>query len=412
MKTSMIKKPTVAFVVQRFGTEVAGGAETLCRMIVKKMSPLWDIEVLTSCAREYIKRFENDYAPGIEDLNGFVVKRFKIDYLRSNDAVFSKLDLKVLKRAASRDEEMLWLKEIGPYSSDLIRYVEQHIQKYDLFFFFTYLYSTTTLILPLVKERSILVPAAHDEPPIFARFFDDFFALPRALICSTNEEFEFVSNRSRRPLRGAHIAGAGMDAPALLNPAYFREKYDIKGDFLLYVGRIQKEKGCDQLFEYYLSLPARIRKKYSLVMLGKRAMSVPQNDNIITPGFVSEELKHSAMAAAKLTVMPSTFESLNMVTLESWLCGTPVLVNGSCEVLKAQCRRSNGGLWYDNFAEFEACLTFLLNDDVTSATMARNGKSYVEKNYSWEKIISVYTRAFNDVCCPEKNVLDKDSQAE
>ena len=114
MKTSTIEKPTVAFVVQRFGTDVAGGAETHCRMIVEKMSSLWNIEVLTSCAREYIKRFENDYRPGIEDFDGFVVKRFIIDYLRSDDSVFSKLDLKVLKRAASRAEEMLWLKENIP----------------------------------------------------------------------------------------------------------------------------------------------------------------------------------------------------------------------------------------------------------------------------------------------------------
>ena len=97
-------------------------------------------------------------------------------------------------------------------------------------------------------------------------------------------------------------------------------------------------------------------------------------------------------------IMPSVFESLNIAILESWLCGTPVLVNGRCDVLKAQCRRSNGGLWYDNYTEFEACLTFLLNNEDTSATMARNGKSYVEQNYGWEKIISVYTRAFNAVC--------------
>ena len=277
MKSSTMQKPSVAFVVQRFGTDVGGGAETLCRMIVEKMSPLWDIEVLTSSAKEYVKRFENDYPPGVEDLNGFVVKRFKIDYLRSEDFTFSQLDRRVLNRTASRDEEMLWLKEIGPYSSDLIKYVEQHVQNYDLFFFFTYLYATTTLILPLVREKSILVPTAHDEPPIFARFFDDFFALPRALICSTNEELQFVRNRTREPVRGAYLAGVGIDAPPALDPAHFRRKYNINGDFLLYVGRIQKEKGCDQLFEYYLNLPGEFKKKYPLVLLGKRAMSVPQN---------------------------------------------------------------------------------------------------------------------------------------
>jgi glycosyltransferase involved in cell wall biosynthesis len=330
--------------------------------------------------------------------------------MRSDDLTFSQLDRKVLNRTASRDEELLWLKEIGPYSSDLINYVERHSQNYDLFFFFTYLYATTTLILPLVKEKSILVPTAHDEPPIFARFFDDFFALPRALVCSTHEELQFVRRRTKEPGRGAYIAGVGMDAPPPLNPAHFRRKYNVKGDFLLYVGRIQKEKGCDQLFKYYLALPGEFKKKYPLVLLGKQAMSVPQNENIIAPGFVGEALKFSALAAAKLTIMPSVYESLNMVVLESWLCGTPVLVNGSCEVLKAQCRRSNGGLWYDNQVEFEACLRYLLKDEDTSVKLAQSGKNYVVQHYSWERIISVYTNVFDTEFSQGNMAAIKDGQ--
>jgi len=410
MKSPTMQKPSVAFVVQRFGKDVGGGAETHCRMVAEKLSPHWDIEILTSSAKEYVKRFENDYPPGVEELNGFVVRRFKIDFLRSDDITFSQLDLKVLNRTASRDEELLWLKEIGPYSSDLIRYVEQHAHHYDLFVFFTYLYATTTLILPLVKEKSILVPTAHDEPPIFARYFDDFFALPRVLLCSTSEELQFVRSRSSEHIKGAYLAGVGLDAPPPLNPLYFRRKFNVKGDFLLYVGRIQKEKGCDQLLMYYLALPDNFKKKYPLILLGERILSIPPDPNVVAPGYVSEELKLSAMAAASLTIMPSVFESLNMVVLESWLCGTPVLVNGSCDVLKAHCRKSNGGLWYDNHAEFEACLRFLLNDEDLSAKLAQNGKRYVEQNYSWERIIAVYTDVLNNEFLPGNLAGIKDRQ--
>jgi glycosyltransferase involved in cell wall biosynthesis len=316
----------------------------------------------------------------------------------------------VLNRTAHRDEELCWLKEIGPYSSDLIKYVEDNVQNYDIFFFFTYLYATTTMILPLVKNKSILIPTAHEEPSLYARFFDDFFALPRAVICLTDEELRLIRNRTNLPIRGAYLAGVGLDEPPVSNPTYFCQKFNIKRDFLLYVGRIQKEKGCDQLFEYYLTLPSDIRKNYPLVLLGKPAMPVPHDKNIIIPGFVSEELKFSAMAAAKLMIMPSVFESLNIVILESWLCVTPVLVNGSCEVLKAQCRRSNGGLWYDNYTEFEACLTFLVNNENALAKLAQSGKRYVEQNYSWEKIISVYADVFDAVCRPDNMHSSKDGQ--
>ena len=97
-------------------------------------------------------------------------------------------------------------------------------------------------------------------------------------------------------------------------------------------------------------------------------------------------MKCSAMAAAELVIMPSRFESLNMVILESWLCGTSVLVNGHCDVLREQCRRSNGGLWYKDFEEFQACLSLMLSDKELLKQMSSRGKDYVEKNYSWDEI--------------------------
>ena len=85
-------KPNVAFVVQRYGLDVNGGAETLCRLIAERMHQYWEIDVLTSCARDYVKRFENEFSPGEEIINNINVRRFEIDYLRSEDKDFSKLD--------------------------------------------------------------------------------------------------------------------------------------------------------------------------------------------------------------------------------------------------------------------------------------------------------------------------------
>jgi len=284
----------------------------------------------------------------------------------------------------------LWLKEIGPYSSTLISYIQEFQDQYDLFFFFTYLYATTTLILPMVQEKSFLVPAAHDEAPIHARFFDDFFALPKGLIFSTEEEMAFLQKRTSGQISAPFVIGVGLDSPRNMAPESFRRTYQIDGEFILYVGRIQTQKGCDELFDFYFSLPDEVKRKYPLVLIGKNAMNIPENEHIIAVGFVSDEMKYNAMAAAELVIMPSKYESLNMVILESWQCETPVLVNGHCDVLREQCRRSNGGLWYENYDEFETCLNFMLSHKNILSQIGIRGKDYVEKKYDWNEIQRKY----------------------
>lgn len=387
----------VAFVVQRYGIEVNGGAELLCRVLAEHMQKHWDVVVLTSCAREYVLRFENDYREGVEVVNGVKVIRFKIDYLRSDASIFSRLDQKVLQRIATEDEEQLWLKEIGPYSSEMLRYVADHHAEYELFVFFTYLYATTTLILPIVREKAVLVPNAHDESPIHARFFDNFFSIPKMLVLNTDSEKKFLEARSQSSLPHSLVAGVGFEQPAV-NARLFKDLYHID-NYFIYAGRIQKEKCCDLLFQHYLSLPKKFRKSFPLLLLGKSAMDIPNDKSIIHIGFVSDEIKNSAIAGATALIMPSAYESLSMVIMESWLCGTPVLVNAESEVLKTHCDLSGGGLSFKNFEEFSNALLWFSNprnkkeiDDLIS-----NGKNYVESKYSWKMVETKYLDVFDQI---------------
>ena len=392
-KLTVRERPRVCFVVQRYGEEVNGGAELLCRLIAERMTADWDVEVLTSCAREYVKRFENDYPAGTSLLNGVLVHRFVIDHLRSDDVSFSILDQKVVGRQASALEEQEWLREIGPYCEGLIKYLSEHRDDFTLIFFMTYLYATTTLALPLVKDKAVLVPNAHDEVPMQAVFFDHFFNLPKALVLHTPEEMEFLQARTRGLMATPHlIGGVGFDIPLTLEAYSFREQFGIMGSYLLYVGRIQPEKGCDLLFEYYLALPEAFRQCFPLVLVGKSAMAVPNDPTIRVVGYVDESMKMSAMTGATLLIMPSPHESLNMAILESWLCETPVLVNGHCEVLKKQCQRSHGGLWFENQNEFNRLLYLLTDDDqqLLRTQLGSQGLNYVRKNYEWPVIEQRY----------------------
>lgn len=129
------KKLRVAFIIQRCGKEVAGGAEMLCLTIAEKMKDFWDIDILTTCAKNYDGRFLNDYPEGEEQYNDLNIKRFKMDYFRSDYVSFASLDKKVLDRQATHEEVMNWLKEIGPYSSSLMEYVTKKNNEYDFLCF-------------------------------------------------------------------------------------------------------------------------------------------------------------------------------------------------------------------------------------------------------------------------------------
>jgi len=79
---------------------------------------------------------------------------------------------------------------------------------------------------------------------------------------------------------------------------------------------------------------------------------------------------------------------------EAWALGKPVLANALCDVLKGQCRRSNGGLYYGNYPEFREALSLLLDSPRLRGALGRNGRRYFEANYSWEVIEKKYLSLF------------------
>ncbi len=185
------------------------------------------------------------------------------------------------------------------------------------------------------------------------------------------------------------MAGVAVDAHPNEDGARFRQRYAINAPFLLYMGRIEPSKGCDELFAHFIELRRHEQQPRKLVLLGRAVMDIPAHPDILPIGFVDEQTKWDALAACELLVMPSPYESLSMVLLEAWSARKPVLVNGQCAVLVGQCRRANGGLWYKNFAEFAVCL-HTLQDDALRACLGAQGQRFVEQNYTWPRIEEHY----------------------
>jgi glycosyltransferase involved in cell wall biosynthesis len=98
------------------------------------------------------------------------------------------------------------------------------------------------------------------------------------------------------------------------------------------------------------------------------------------------------MNRAKVLINPSPFESFSLVIAESWLSGTPTLVNAACSVLEGQSRRANAGLWYNNYEEFASMLTVMLENETLREEMAKNGRKYILSNYTWPIVEEKYKR--------------------
>jgi glycosyltransferase involved in cell wall biosynthesis len=380
----------VAFIVQRAGAEVNGGAEAHCLQVAQRMSAHWETEVLTTCALDYMT-WEDHYSPGAEEAAGTVIRRFPVDHPRDVE-VFNRLsgEIHARQETASIPEQEEWMRAQGPMSSALLDHLAAHRDDYDAFIFFGYLYATTYFGLPLVREKAFLAPLAHDEWTIYFTMWDGFFELPRSLIFNTSFERDFLLRRFAQLKLDGPVIGAGIEPPSDFTPDRFRDRYQLHEPFLLYVGRVDEAKGCRRLIEMFIEARDAQDLDFKLVLAGNEVMPIPFDDDVIHLGFIDEEQKWDAMAACDWLVMPSPHESLSLVTLEAWAAGRPALVTADAEVLVGQCRRANAGLWYRGAREFSAILRDV--DDDHKRALGANGRRFVREQYSWRRVESDYQR--------------------
>ena len=377
----------IALVNQRYGTEVNGGSEEHCRQLAERLSKIYDVEIITTCALEYTT-WDNYYPEGETEVNGIKVRRFKVEKSR-NPVKFKKISDRVIGAEHTIEDEEEWVDRQGPYCPDCIEFLKKHASDYDTVIFMTYLYYLTVRGMNLKLKNAVLLPTAHDEPPIHLMVYRDVFENASAIIYNTVEERDFCEKKFDIYDIPNTVAGVGIEVP---ETAANVGKYDTGlGDYMLYIGRIDESKGCATLFRYFTEYKKRSGKNINLVLAGKSVMKIPDRKDIIPLGFVSEEEKYSLIKNCKFLVLASEFESLSMVVLESLAYGKPVLVNGNCKVLQGHCHRSNAGLYFRNYFEFEGAVDYLLEHPREYEIMGNNGKKYVDENYRWEQIIKKVT---------------------
>jgi glycosyltransferase involved in cell wall biosynthesis len=411
----------IGFIVQRYGAEILGGSEYHCRLIAERMAIRHEVDVLTTCARDYIT-WKNEYPEGTDRIRGVTVRRFANTQTRDIQA-FNAYSEWIFANDHTRDDEMRWLEMQGPWCPALLDYLGKHYRSYDALIFFTYLYAPTVLGLSVDPSRSILVPTAHDEPAIRLGIYREMFGLPMGVAFNTESEKNFLKTTFEFRAAVEETVGCGVDlmqgegdgppvapvggdtAPAeedsddlvdvfaqlKARGVPFRRRHRLHGQFLLYGGRIDAGKGCEELLEYFTSYKEQ-GGDAALVLMGVKLMQIPEVPWVKFAGLLSERERLQALEAATIVVVPSPFESLSLLALEAMAVGTPVLCNGRAEVLVDHCVKSNAGLYYTEREEFIECTKLLLSDERLRRTMGRNGKEYVKRNYRWDVIMAKYDR--------------------
>jgi glycosyltransferase involved in cell wall biosynthesis len=392
----------VAFIVQRYGTEVVGGSETLARCYAQSLKDLCEVEVLTTCALDH-GTWANHYPPGVTVLDGVPVHRFANDFERGpywgelyrlllgpmEEATFAGSPAVKQTHAqrmaawprALQEETIYWQ---GPYSSTLFDYLAQKRRAYDVFLFFAYLFPTSYFGMQCVpRERIAFCPTLHDEPLAYLPTFRQSFRRANGTIFLTEAE-RALAHRLHGFTGPSEVVGMALVDPPRQNAL----PPGTPPDYVLYAGRIETLKGLETLFAYFLEYKRRYPSALKLVLIGTVGCTLPDHPDVVYLGFVTEAEKFALMRQARVFIHPSPYESFSIVLLESFLMETPALVNGYNDVLVEHCRHSGAGLGFGGQEEFTCGLQYLLTDEEHRRRMGQLGRRYVQQKFLPEQVTS------------------------
>jgi len=384
----------LAFVVQRYGADIAGGSEAHCRELAQRLLAGHDITILTSCARDYIT-WESVLPAGESVQQGVHVVRFPVS--RSRDVKrFAALGDEVFGGTAPRERQEEWFRENGPELPGLIEHLRVLGTSYDAVLFWTFRYAPSYFGLPLVADRAILLPTAEEDDTIALEVLEEYFQKPAGFLFLTPEEETLVATRAGGLRRPAATIGTGLDPVGVVAGRAILDDLALPEKYVLYLGRVDRNKGCDTLLRYFQEYAAAATAA-TLVLAGPVNIPVPDHPRIRALGYVSDEVRAALLGNAQVLVVPSPYESLSIVLLEAWNHAVPALVNGRCKVLAGQVRRANGGLSYRWADEFDEALTYLLSKPEERNTLGRQGLAYVEREYRWPTVLARVERLLKAV---------------
>lgn len=377
-------KDRLAIVVQRCGEGIVGGSEALAWQWAVVLGDTFAVDVLTTTATDAVS-WANEAPEGSETRDGVAVRRFRVDNGRT--PYWHRLHQRLLESAQADPDAILdgrrwtmaWQEEFirkqGPCSASLMDYLRTEGGQYCAVIFVTYLFPTTYFgIQQMGGVPCLLVPTVHDEAPAYLPAYRQMAASADLVLWNTSAE-ECWGRRLWGELAG-QVVGMAVETGT-------SEPSESAGKpYVLYSGRIDEHKGCDELLTYYDRFQNRHPGVVRLLLTGHDETRHRFGHGVEYLGYVSEQEKLSLMRGAELFCMPSPHESFSISSLEAMAQATPLLATARSDVLREHVETSGGGMLYADYDDFERWILRTVADPSFRSNLGDRARDYVTANYS------------------------------
>jgi glycosyltransferase involved in cell wall biosynthesis len=393
-----MREITLGFVAPWYGDDIGGGAESLCRSLVKLLKAHGcKVEVLTTCVRDFRSDWNIDHhAVGVSMEGGVQVRRFPVRI--RNSQAFDAVNYRLMQgQAISTEEEECFVREMIN-SPALYDYIERHKDEY-LYFFIPYMFGTTFNGAMTCPERSVLIPCLHDESYAKLERIGQMFRAVRDIVFNSPEEESLARRLYGLSSSVGKVIGAPIDCSWASRPSRFCQNYGLS-QFLLYAGRTDAGKNAELLVDYFHRYVTEQSTNLKLVFIGGGTPAVPQAiaDRVSLLGYLPAQDKYDCYGASLALCVPSVMESFSIVMMESWLARRPVIVNANCAVTTDFCKRSNGGLYFEDYEEFREMVELLSQEPSVAIRLGRQGEAFVRTNYAPDVVAERYIGLINRLC--------------
>lgn len=230
------------------------------------------------------------------------------------------------------------------------------------------------------------------------RNFLKLYCQADAVIALTPAEADILEQLGVKRSR-IFIIGTGAIIGNNYDPIAFREKYDIDGPMVLFLGQKYKYKGMDQILRAAPIVWSH-HPHTKFVFIGPRTTYSEQLFNqihdprIIEIEPVSLDEKTSSLAACDLLCLPSSQECFGSVFIEAWKMGKPVIGADIPAISSVISDGLDGYICSCDPSDLANKIVTLLSDPDLRANMGKNGLLKAETQYEWsylsEQVENVY----------------------
>ena len=389
----MTARGRLVFAPSRYGPDIVGGAEAVQRELAIGLAKRgWDVEVATTCAVDHFT-WENTLPAGLSEIDGIPVRRFPaVAPLPERGVHEHAINLGV---RPTLTDQYRWL-NTGMRSPELYHYLLDNQHRFRGMVFAPYPTWMAVAGTQIAASRSVLWTCLHDEPYARLDVFRPMLTGAAGLFLMTEPEHDLLHRIVADPAPHA-VVGATVPMATAYDPDGFCARHGIERPFVLFAGRREGAKGWEELLEAFERATIRLDLPFDLVTIGGGKVTPPPAiaDRVIDLGFLPDDERDNAFAAAAASIQPSRYEAFSRTVMEAWLAGTPVIANAASEVVVWHCERSQAGITYRDAFELEECLSFLASCPEEAASLGQRGRAYVLEHYDPDAVLDNVDRVLD-----------------